>query len=156
MVRRAALGARTLHEAICQKELRVRVVEPLDIALGHEARLAGGGPNLPAQLTVLLAVRAAVVIELDIEAGEVANVGLPHVGDHGLFAAAFLPGPDHDRRAVRVVGADVDAAMAAQLLEPHPDIGLDVLHQVPDVDMPVGIGQGGGDQDATRCHECSP
>ncbi len=31
-------------------------------------------------------------------------------------------------------------------LEPHPDVGLDVLHHVPDVEGRVGVGQGGGDE----------
>ena len=55
-------------------------------------------------------------------------------GDERLFAHAGLPGANHDRRAVRVVGTDVDAAVADELLESHPDIGLDVLDQVADVD----------------------
>ena len=38
----------------------------------------------------------------------------------------------------------------AQPLEPHPDIGLDVLDQVAQVDVPIGIGQGTGDQDAAH------
>ncbi len=63
-------------------------------------------------------------------------------------------GANHDRRAVRVVGTDIDAAIAAQLLETHPDVGLDVLDQVPDVDRAVGVGQGTGDQDLT-CHQFS-
>ena len=95
-------------------------------------------------------MRAAVVVELDVEVGEVALVRRLHLGDQLLLAAAFLAGADHDRRAVRVVGADVDAAVAAQLLEPDPDVGLDVLDQVADVDVPVGVGQGGGDEDATH------
>ena len=55
-----------------------------------------------------------------------------------------------DRRAVRVVGTHVDAAVADQLLEPHPDVGLDVLEQIPDVDVAVGVGQGGSDENATH------
>ena len=64
-----------------------------------------------------------------------------------LFAAALLAGAHHDRRAVRVVGADVDGAVAAQLLEAHPDVGLDVLDQMAQVDVPVGVGQRARDQD---------
>ena len=75
---------------------------------------------------------------------------LLHLGDQRLFADALLPGADHDRRAVRVVGADVDAAVADELLEAHPNVGLDVLDQVADVDVAVGVGQGGGDEDATH------
>jgi hypothetical protein len=32
-------------------------------------------------------------------------------------------------------------------LETDPNIGLDVLDQMADMDMAVGIGQGGGDQE---------
>ena len=64
---------------------------------------------------------AAVVVELDLERGEVGQVGLLHAGDQVLFANAFLAGADHDRLAVRVVGADIDAPLAAKLLETDPD-----------------------------------
>ena len=63
-----------------------------------------------------------------------------------------LPGADHDRRAVRVVGTDVDAPVAAQLLEAHPDVGLDVLDQVAEMDRAVGVGQGCGDEDFALGH----
>ena len=56
-------------------------------------------------------------------------------------------GAQHDGRAMRVVGAHVDRlVMAAQSLEAHPHVRLDVLHQVAKVDRPVGIGQGAGDK----------
>ena len=90
---------------------------------------------------------AAVVVELDAEAGEVALVRLCHLGDQLLLAAPLLPGADHDRRAVGVVGTEVDAAVPAQLLEAHPDVGLEVLDQVADVDVAVGVRQGGGDEE---------
>ena len=32
-------------------------------------------------------------------------------------------------------------------LESHPDVGLDVLHDVPDVERAVGVGERGGDED---------
>ena len=82
--------------------------------------------------------------------GEVALVLLLHLGDELLFADARLAGADHDRRAVRVVGADVAAVVADELLEADPDVGLDVLDQMADVDRAVGVGQGGGDEDATH------
>ncbi len=78
---------------------------------------------------------------------EVAQVGLLHVGDQGFFVAPFLPGANHDGRAVRVVGAEVKAAMPTQFLEAHPDVGLDVFDQVAEMDVAIGIGERGGDQD---------
>jgi hypothetical protein len=64
-----------------------------------------------------------------------------------LWRDAFLLGAQHDRCAVGVVGADVPAFVAAHLLEAHPDVGLDVLDQVAEVDRAVGIGQGAGNED---------
>ena len=33
-------------------------------------------------------------------------------------------------------------------LKPHPDVGLDVLHDVADVERAVRVRQGGGDEDS--------
>jgi len=44
--------------------------------------------------------------------------------------------PEHDGRPVCVVGADEVHFVALHALEPHPDIGLDVLHDVADVNDP--------------------
>ena len=40
--------------------------------------------------------------------------------------------------------------MAAQFLEPDEDVGLDVLDQVPEMDVAVGVGQGRGDENAAQ------
>jgi hypothetical protein len=49
---------------------------------------------------------------------------------------------------VRVVGTQIDRPLAAKLLESHEDIGLDVLDEVPEVDVAVGVGERRGDEDA--------
>ena len=59
-------------------------------------------------------------------------------------------GVDHDGGAVGVVAADVDDVVAAEALEADPDVGLDVLDEVADVDGAVGVGECGGDEDLTR------
>ena len=101
-------------------------------------------------------MRAAVVVELDVEAGEILDVGFPHLGDQFLLADFLLPGADHDRRAVRVVGADINAAPPAKFLEANPNIGLQILHEVAQVDVAVGVRQGIGDENATIRHAKSP
>jgi hypothetical protein len=93
-------------------------------------------------------MRAAVVVERDLETGEVPFVLPLHLRDQFRLRPAFLLGADHDRRAVRIIGAEVDALVATQTLETDPDVGLDVFDQMPQVDRPVRVGQGGGDQDA--------
>ena len=75
---------------------------------------------------------------------------VPHALDELLGRDAFASRAQHDRRAVRVVGADVVDFVALHLLEAHPDVGLDVLDQVAEVDGAVGVGQGGGDEDAAH------
>jgi hypothetical protein len=74
-------------------------------------------------------------------------MGLAHGGDQFFLAYALLLGPDHYRRAVRVVRADIYATMTAELLKTDPNVGLQVLYQMPDVDMAVGIRQCAGNQD---------
>jgi hypothetical protein len=52
----------------------------------------------------------------------------------------------HDRRAVGVVGTDKVDVMAAHSLVPYPDISLDMLQHVTEVDGAVGVRQGAGYQ----------
>ena len=152
-VGRTAIGTLASHETVGQERADLRIKELLDIALLDQSRLANRLPNLCAERPVLRAVRAAVVVEFDIERGKVALVGLLHPGDEFLFAAPRLPRANHHRRAMRVVGTHVNAPVAHQLLEPYPDIGLDVFHQMANVDIAIGVGQGGGNEDSTHCFQ---
>ena len=51
-----------------------------------------------------------------------------------------------------VIGTDEDAAMSSRLLEADPDIGLDVLHQVPQMDGTIGVRERGGDEQSSIGH----
>ena len=104
------------------------------------------------QFAVFGAIGAAVIVEDDVEAREILSVRLLHLGDQFLLATAFLPGTNHDRGAVGIIGAQVDALMSAQLLEADPDVRLDVFDEVTDVDMPVRVGQCRGHQDPPLTH----
>ncbi len=46
-----------------------------------------------------------------------------------------------------IVGADEVHLVPLHALEAHPDVGLDVLHDVTDVERAVGVRQGGGEED---------
>ena len=91
LIRRLALRTGPLDEAVGEERARRRVVELGHFLLADQAVAAQGGPNLLAILAVLLAVRAAVVVEVDLEAGEVVLVGLLHPCDEFLLADALLP-----------------------------------------------------------------
>ena len=149
-IRRTTLGTLAADKPIGQERADLWIKELLDVAFFYEPRFADRLPNLRAELPVLCTVRAAVVVELDVERGKITLMRLLHLGNKFLFAAAGLPGTDHHRRAVRVVGTHVNAAVAHQLLESHPDVSLDVLHQVANVDVPIGVRQGRGDEDSTH------
>lgn len=64
------------------------------------------------------------VVEVHQELGKVGAVFSLHVGDQLFRGDAFLFGTQHDGRTVGVVRADINALIAAMLLEAHPHIGL--------------------------------
>ena len=90
------------------------------------------------------------MVEGDLESGEVGEVRVPHRGDHRPLVPALGSRPDHDRRAVRVVGAEIDRTMPPQPLEPRKNVGLDVLDEMAEVDVAVGVGERRGDENASR------
>ena len=139
-----ALGTSAPHEPIGQEGAGLSIEQLLDVALFHQTRGADRLPNLAAQYSILFAVRAAVVVELDAEPREVFLVSLLHLGDEVFLGAPLLAGTQHDRRAVGIVGTHVAAFVAAQLLEAHPEVGHQVFHQMADVDVPIGVRQSRG------------
>src|SRR5690606_7423997 len=112
-----------------------------DVARRLEAPIEGLG-----QLAVLLRVRGQVVVHADPEGREIALVLGGDGLDELLGAHARALGAQHRRGAVRVARADVDAVLAAQALEARPDVGLDVLDHVADVQRVAGVGQRAGDE----------
>src|ERR1700693_4921576 len=63
-----------------------------------------------------------------------------------LWGDTFGLGLEHDRRPVRVIGTEEMHDIAEHPLEADPDIGLDVLHDVADMEWAVGVGQSSGDK----------
>ena len=48
---------------------------------------------------------------------------------------------------MRVVGAHVNAPVPTEILGTDPNVGLDVLNEVPDVDRSVGVRKSAGYED---------
>ena len=90
------------------------------------------------------------MVEGDVKRGEIALVRGAHLSDDVLLAAAFLASADHGGGAMRVVSADIRSVVAAQFLEPHPHVGLDVLDQMANMDVAIDVRQRGGDEQAAR------
>ena len=72
-----------------------------------------------------------------------------HPGDQ-LPGHAFLPARSITGVPWGVVGTDVMHRVAAHALKAHPDVRLDIAHQVTEVDVAVGVGQGVGDENIAR------
>jgi hypothetical protein len=151
LVVRTALRAFALDETIGQEHLLERVVILLDGARLDQAGRLQAGVDFVGAGTRLVGMGRVVVVETDVEAGKVARMLAMHAFDQRLRRDSLLLGTQHDRRAMRVVGADVPALMAAHFLEAYPDVGLNVLDQMTEVDCAVGIRQGGSDENLA-CH----
>ena len=141
--------ARAFDEAIGEEGPGLGVEELGDVFFDDEPCLAEAGPDLVAELLIAGVVGAAVVVEGDVEGGEIGEMRGPHLGDDFSFGAAFLAGPHHDGGAVGVVGAEEQGASTAKFLEANPDIGLDVFNEVANVDVAVGVREGGGDEEGS-------
>jgi hypothetical protein len=88
----------------------------------------------------------------DVKTVEVGAAGFLDLLDELLGRPARFLGGEHDRRAVRIVGAHEMHGAALHALEAHPNVGLDVLHDVADVERPVRVGQCGGDEKRAGGH----
>ena len=51
---------------------------------------------------------------------------------------------------MRIVGAEITTVVPDKFLESNPDVRLQVLDQMPDVNIAVGVGQGAGYQNFSR------
>ena len=147
-----ALGAFALDEAVGQEHVFLGVEKLLDgFALDQRAALCLGqvtqvAVNLLRQGVVLWGVGAVPVVKANVKPIQVLLAASSDVGDKLLRREAGFFSGDHDGRAVGVVSADKVDRMALHSLVAYPNIGLDVLHHVPNVEVAIGIGQGGGDK----------
>ena len=98
-------------------------------------------------MAILGAMRGVELIVADQEALVIGPVFFGDTRDQLLGRDALGLRLDHDRRAVRIFGAHVQAVVAAHALKAHPDVGLHGFDDVTEVQRAVGVGQGAGDED---------
>ncbi len=141
-----ALGAGAFDETIRQKHLLFRIKELRDLARGNVIIVLELAVDVLREVLILLRVRGVIVVETDVEAREVFLMLLTNPVDQLLRGNSLTLGPQHNGGAVSIVCANVVAVVATHVLEAHPDIGLNVFQQVPQMNGPVGVGQGAGNQ----------
>ena len=88
------------------------------------------------------------MVEPDIETVQAGRPFSCNLGDQLLRSESHGLGLKHDRRAMRIICTDKMDFMPAHPLEANPDIGLNVFHDVADMERAIGVGQGGGDKEA--------
>ena len=153
LVGRLALRADPFDESVGEERASDRVVQLADIRFRDQSGVAQRTPDLMAPLATLFAVGAPVIVEADVEAGEIALMLLIHLPDQGFLGPTLLSSPNHDRRAVGVVGAQEDAPVPGKILKSDPNIGLDVFHQMTNMDGTIRIREGSGNKDPSCGHK---
>jgi hypothetical protein len=143
----AALGTCTAYKAIRQKSSLDRIEKLGDVSFGDESGCSNSRPELGAEFAVFRTVRASVIVELDIKRRKVSDMLGTHISDQIFLRASFLPRANHDRGAVSVIGTDVNSPVTAEFLKTDPDIRLHVFDEMPNVNGPIGVRQGGGYQE---------
>ena len=138
----AALRACALHEAVGEEHLAVLAVELGRLPRGHGAALLHRGEDALAAGLVLGRVGGIVVVERNLEVGEVLQMRRVAARDQLFGRDALVARADHDGSAMGIVSADVQAFVAAHLLEAHPEVGLNVLHEMAKVNVAIGVREG--------------
>ena len=155
LVLRAAFRAFALNVTVGEEHVLDRVVKLLDRLRIDEARRFELAVDVLRHLGIFRRMGRVPVIEGYMKAIEVFLALGTDARNELLGRDAFGFGLEHDGRAVRVVGAHEMYFVALHALEPHPDIGLDVLHDVADMERSVRVRQRGGDKQFAR-HRALP
>ena len=156
LVRSSAPGTAASHEPISQKGFRHRIIQLHNVLLSYQSCIDNRLPDTLAEQPIFQTVGTAIVVKFNIEPGEITYVCFLHIGNDFFFTATFFAGTQHDGRAVRVISTHIQNVIPSQLLKAYPDVCLDVLDQVPDMNMSVGIGQCRCDENLPLCHTLRP
>ena len=148
LVFRVALGAGALDESVGQEHGLFGVIKLLngfgrDQAVGFERTV-----DVLRQLVILGAIRAVPVVESDVEPVQVGLAARRDVGHELLGRDTRFFGSNHDGRTVCIVSTHKVHLVPLHALKTDPGVGLDVFHDVADVEVAIGVGQGRGDEQA--------
>ncbi|CCK07695.1 FIG00733114: hypothetical protein [Cronobacter sakazakii 696] len=141
LIRGFTFRAGAFYKTVRQEHAFFRVVELRNGTVFNKAVLFQASINQLRQHAVFVAVRRVIVVIADVKARKIGLMLFAHLGNHLLRRNAKLLGLEHDRRAVGVVGADEINLVAAHSLVTDPDISLDVLQHMAEVDGAVGVRQ---------------
>ena len=146
MIGRGADRTFAFDVAIRQEHFLDRIVQLAHFAPRDFSGLAQARENVSGQLLVLGRMRGVIKIEIDMERGEIFFVTGLDILDEFLGRDSGFFRRQHDRRAMRIVGADKMHRVAGHASRTHPDIRLDVAEQMADMQRAIRIRQRTGDK----------
>ena len=95
-------------------------------------------------------MRTVELVVPDQEPGVVTRMFGRNPRDQFLGRHTLALRADHDRRAVRILRTDVETVVAEHLLQPDPDVRLHRLDDVTEMQRPIRIGKGAGNQNLSH------
>ena len=140
-----ALGTGSLDEAVRQKHLLLFIIELGYCAAHHMTALYKAVVNGFNTFAIGLAMGGGIVVKTQAEIPEVLLMLGIHPVNQFIGRDVFGLRPQHDRCAMRVVCPGKIALMSLCPLKTRPDISLDILQHMSQVDGPVCVWKGAGD-----------
>ena len=138
-------GADAYDIAVSKKQFPLGIEKLLNLAPGDVAIIIDRMVNRFRQDAIFFGMGRIIIIETDQEISEVSLVLLIYPIDELLRSNAFLFSAEHDSRTMSVISTNIDTVMPLQFLQAHPDISLNYLHEVTQVNIAICVWQGTGD-----------
>ncbi len=130
MILGAAFRAFAFDKPVRQKHILHRIVQLLDTANRNQPGGFQFAVNILGEMPRFGRVGAVIIIKLNMKAGKIAGMFQMNARNQSFRCDTFLLRTQHDRRTVRIVGAHIINRMSAHFLKTHPDIRLNIFHQM--------------------------
>jgi hypothetical protein len=142
LVFRLAFGAYPADEPVGQGHVAFWAPGQVDGSFGNRAGVFKASENQFAEVFIFRRVRGIIVIETYKKTCEILQVFPSHSVNKLLRRYAFLSCANHYRCAMGVIGTEIQAVIAAELLEPDPDVGLAIFDYMTYMYRGVCVRQG--------------
>lgn len=88
-----------------------------------------------------------IIVEANQEVSEVALMFFIDPIDELLRRNTLSLSAEHNGGAMSIIRTHIHTVMPSELLQAHPDIGLDSFHHMAEMNGAIGIGESAGYQD---------
>lgn len=135
-----AFGVFALDGAVEQEHSFFRVEKPFDDVVFDFTVGSQRAVSALEKPFVFRGTGVIIIVVADKKTGEVGEVSFAYFGNHVFGRDILLLRDEHHGCAMGVVGVAAAALVAAQFLRAYPNVDLDMLDHVVEVDAVVGTG----------------